>query len=152
MIVGQKNTKTYIFELVPDISKIREKWSLEKLVLWTKKPVQVDYFKMYRWETKFSYKNSYRKNAFMLSFPRNKLFLISETIRVIIYWHFCPKTCQTKNFPLTLCLLILRILMIWKYPHRWGSYYVGPLHIATSDQIWGNRSLEPKSQRPKANV
>ena len=28
----------------------------------------------------------------------------------------------------------------------WGSYYVGPLHIATVDQIWRNRSLEPKAQ------
>ena len=36
MVVGQKNTKKYVFELKSDIFEIGGKWSLEKPVLWPK--------------------------------------------------------------------------------------------------------------------
>ena len=101
MIWGQKISKKCIFELKSDILKIRGKWSLEKPFVWPKKTTDVDYFEIYGCETKFSYKNSYQKNVFTHSFPRNQLFLILETISVIIYWHFGPKTRKTKTFILT---------------------------------------------------
>ena len=56
--MGQKNPKKSLFELVPDISEIREKWCLEKLLLRPEKSAIVNYFDMYGWETKFSSKNS----------------------------------------------------------------------------------------------
>ena len=101
MVVGQKNTKKYVFELKSDIFEIGGKWSLEKPVLWPKYSAYAAYFRMYRRETKFSYKNEYRKIVFTHSFPRNKLFLISDTIRDIIYWNFYPKTRKTETFTLT---------------------------------------------------
>ena len=36
MIVGQKNTKKYVFELNPDTFEIGGKWSVEKQVSWPK--------------------------------------------------------------------------------------------------------------------
>ena len=56
--MGQKTPKKSLFELVPDISEIREKWCLEKLLLRPEKSAIVNYFDMYGWETKFSSKNS----------------------------------------------------------------------------------------------
>ena len=116
IIWGQKSTKKCIFELVLDICEIREKWSLEKVLLRPKWLAQVNYFWMYGWETKFFNESSYRKIAFMLSFPINRLFLISQTIRGIIYWHFCPKAANGKNFILTKCLIILPFLMVGENP------------------------------------
>ena len=114
--MGQKNPKKSLFELVPDISEIREKWSLEKLLLRPEKSAKVNYFDMYGWETKFSFKNSYRKNVSMPSFPRNQLFLILETITVIIYWNFCPKTGNIEIFTHIKCTVILTVLMISENP------------------------------------
>ena len=71
---------------------IRHLWNQRKVVstksaITTKIVGSRELFLAVRWETKFSNKISYKKFSFLPSFSRNELFLIFQTIRVIIHWH-----------------------------------------------------------------
>ena len=75
-----------------------------------------DFFRIQIRETKFSNVNSYRKNAILLSFSRNRLFLISQTIMYKISWDYRQKTAIGRVFSDTKCPKIPAVSMIGENP------------------------------------
>ena len=92
IIWAKKNRKKVHFELETATFKFDQNWCLEKVQFSPIKSSKVEFFWIQRRETKFPFRNQYRKFLFKPRFPKKSLFLISQTITDIIYWNFSHKT------------------------------------------------------------
>ena len=84
-------------------------------------------------------------------FFRNGLFLIFQTIKDIIYWHFCLKSANIEKSALTKCIVMRVTLMVEENPLIWVLCYLRRFVFAPVWPFSGQpilRSKEPIGPRP----